>query len=84
MTAASLIVLRKKQPNLERPYRVLGYPIVPVVFVFVAIVLLYSTLRQSPRESGIGLGVIAAGLPFYFFWKGRRGPVVDAPASPQS
>ncbi len=66
MTAASLIVLRYKQPDLERPYRVIGYPVVPVVFVFVAIALLYSTLRQSPRESGIGLSVIGAGLPFYF------------------
>ncbi len=72
MTAASLIVLRYKQPNLERPYRVIGYPVVPVVFVFVAIALLYSTLRQSPRESGIGLSVIGAGLPFYFFWRNRE------------
>ncbi len=72
MTAASVIVLRHKRPDLERPYRVMGYPLVPIVFVFVAIVLLYSTLRQSPRESGIGLSVIVAGLPFYFYWKRRN------------
>jgi len=72
MTAASLIVLRYKQPDMERPYRVIGYPLVPIVFVFVAIALLYSTLRQSPRESGIGLSVIAAGLPFYFYWRSRN------------
>lgn len=72
MTAASVIVLRFKQPDLERPYRVLGYPLVPVLFVFVALALLYSTLRTSPRESGIGLGLIVAGLPFYFYWKARN------------
>jgi len=72
MTAASVIVLRRKRPDLPRPYRVLGYPVVPVLFVFVALALLYSTLRSSPRESGIGLGLIAAGLPFYFYWKGRK------------
>jgi basic amino acid/polyamine antiporter, APA family len=83
MTAASVIVLRLKQPNLERPYRVIGYPLVPVVFVFVAIALLYSTLRQSPRESGIGLTVIAAGLPFYFYWK-RRNQALTAGPSPES
>ncbi len=83
MTAASVIVLRLKQPNLERPYRVIGYPVVPVVFVFVAIALLYSTLRQSPRESGIGLAVIAAGLPFYFFWR-RRNRSVGASPPPES
>jgi APA family basic amino acid/polyamine antiporter len=69
MTAASVIVLRIKRPDLERPYRVIGYPVVPVLFVFVAMALLYSTLRSSPRESGIGLVIIAAGLPFYFHWK---------------
>ncbi len=69
MTAASVIVLRIKRPDLERPYRVIGYPVVPVLFVFVAVALLYSTLRSSPRESGIGLAIIAAGLPFYFHWK---------------
>jgi len=73
MTAASVIVLRKKRPDLERPYRVLGYPVVPALFVLVAVALLYSTLRSSPRESGIGLVLIAAGLPFYFHWKRRRG-----------
>lgn len=69
MTAASVIVLRRRRPEMDRPYRVPGYPVVPVLFVFVALALLYSTLRSSPRESGIGLALIVAGLPFYFHWK---------------
>jgi APA family basic amino acid/polyamine antiporter len=77
MTAASVIVLRYKRPDLERPYRVPGYPIVPALFVLVAIALLYSTLQESPRESGIGLVLILAGLPFYYYWKGRRQPDDD-------
>jgi APA family basic amino acid/polyamine antiporter len=77
MTAASVIVLRRKLPAAERPYRVPGYPVVPLLFVLVAGVLLYSTLLSSPRESGIGLAVIVAGLPFYFVWKRR----VDLSAS---
>lgn len=72
MTAASVIVLRRKRPDIPRPYHVLGYPAVPVLFVFVALALLYSTLLSSPRESGIGLSLILAGLPFYFYWNGRR------------
>ena len=72
MTAASVIVLRVKRPDMERPYRVFGYPLVPVLFVFVALALLYSTLRSSPRESGIGLVLIVAGLPFYFYWKRQQ------------
>jgi APA family basic amino acid/polyamine antiporter len=74
MTAASVIVLRVRRPDLNRPYRVLGYPVVPALFVLVAIALLYSTLRSSPRESLIGLVLIIAGLPFYFFWNRRRSP----------
>jgi APA family basic amino acid/polyamine antiporter len=71
MTAAAVIVLRRKRPDLVRPYRVPGYPFVPLLFVLAAIALLYSTLLTSPRESGIGLVLIAAGLPFYFHWKRR-------------
>jgi APA family basic amino acid/polyamine antiporter len=73
MTAAAVMVLRSKQPAMPRPYRVLGYPVVPALFVVVAGTLLYSTLMTSPRESGIGLGLIVIGLPFYYHWKKSAG-----------
>jgi APA family basic amino acid/polyamine antiporter len=76
MTAASVIVLRRKRPDLARPYRVLGYPVVPILFVLVAIVLLGSTFVESPRESLLGLVLILAGIPFYFYWK-RRSAGID-------
>jgi APA family basic amino acid/polyamine antiporter len=72
MTTASVLVLRRTRPEMPRPYRVWGYPLVPVAFVLVAAALLYATLRESPRESGMGLGLIAAGLPFYYYWKRRE------------
>jgi APA family basic amino acid/polyamine antiporter len=71
MATASVIVLRSKRPDLPRPYRTLGYPFVPIAFVLVAIALLGSTLMKSPRESGLGLIVIAAGVPFYLVWRRR-------------
>ncbi|MCC6292670.1 MAG: amino acid permease [Bryobacterales bacterium] len=71
MATASVIVLRRKRPDLPRPYRTLGYPVVPVLFVLVAGALILSTLRDSPRESMLGLVLIFAGLPFYFYWKKR-------------
>ncbi len=77
MTAASVIVLRKRRPDLPRPYRVAGYPVVPVLFVFVALVLLYNTSLRSPRESVMSFALILLGLPFYFYWNARRGPVKD-------
>jgi APA family basic amino acid/polyamine antiporter len=72
MTAASVFVLRKKQPDLSRPYRVLGYPIVPVLFVGVAALLLVKTLLDRPRESIMGLFLMALGVPFYFYWRWRQ------------
>ncbi len=72
MTALSVIVLRRRQPHLPRPYRVLGYPFVPVLFVAVALLLLFNTLNSRPRESLMGLGMMALGIPFYFFWKKKQ------------
>ena len=71
MTTAAVIVLRRKRPDLPRPYRTVGYPWVPILFVLVALALILSTLRDSPRESLMGIGLIVLGLPFYFYWKGR-------------
>jgi APA family basic amino acid/polyamine antiporter len=72
MTTAAVIVLRYKRPDLPRPYKTLAYPVLPVLFVLVAISLVLSTLFDSPRESLLGLGFIFAGLPFYFHWKGHH------------
>ena len=72
MATAGVLVLRKTRPEMPRPYRVWGYPMVPLAFVLVAGALLYVTLRESPRESGMGLGLIALGLPFYYYWKRRE------------
>jgi basic amino acid/polyamine antiporter, APA family len=74
MTTAGVLVLRKKRPEMARPYRVWGYPLVPIAFVLVAGALLYATLRESPRESGLGLGLIVIGLPFYYYWNRRYAP----------
>jgi len=70
-TAAAVIVLRRRLPDLERPYRVWGYPWVPLLFILASILLLANTLVEKPVESLIGLVFIAAGLPAYAWW--RRG-----------
>jgi APA family basic amino acid/polyamine antiporter len=71
MTALSVFVLRRKRPDLVRPYRTLGYPIVPVLFVTVAAFLLASTLQTRPRESLMGLFLMGLGVPLYYYWKSR-------------
>jgi APA family basic amino acid/polyamine antiporter len=66
-TTLAVFVLRKKLPDTPRPYKTLGYPLVPLLFVVVAVWLLCNTLRTSPVESAAGLGLIALGLPVYFW-----------------
>ena len=73
MTTASVFVLRRKQPDLPRPYRTLGYPWVPAAFVVVAAVFVLNIAFNSPMETGLGLLFMAAGLPLYWFWQ-RRAP----------
>jgi APA family basic amino acid/polyamine antiporter len=69
-TSAAVLVLRKKRPEAPRPYKTLGYPVVPLLFVMVAVWLLINTLSTSPVESVAGLGLIALGLPV-FYWQRR-------------
>jgi APA family basic amino acid/polyamine antiporter len=74
LTALSVFVLRWKAPNMQRPYRVIGYPLVPVLFSLVALVLLASTLHTRPRESLMGLALMALSVPFYIAWRKRYVP----------
>jgi amino acid transporter len=71
LTGSAVFVLRSKCPEMERPCRVLGYPYVPAVFVTMAAALVAMTLWTSPRESLLGLALIALGFPFYLHWTKR-------------
>lgn len=77
-TAAAVIVLRHKRPDVERPYRVFGYPWVPLLFILASILLIWNTFVEKPIESLIGLIFIIAGMPAYLWW--RRHPTPDSGA----
>lgn len=70
LATAAVPILRRKEPELARPFRVPGYPVVPAVFVVAAAAMTVSTILQRPRESLLGLGFIALGVPLYFFFRG--------------
>jgi len=72
LTTSSIFVLRRKMPEVPRPYRTLGYPIVPLCFVLVAAWLTINTLQTSPVESVSGLILIALGLPLYFYYRRQQ------------
>ena len=72
LVTSSVFVLRRKMPNAERPYKTLGYPIIPLVFVLVAVWLIINTIFKRPPESVVGLALIALGLPVYYYFKLRQ------------
>ncbi|MDR6562742.1 MULTISPECIES: amino acid permease [unclassified Arcicella] len=71
-TAFGVFVLRKKMPDAHRPYKVIGYPVVPAIFVLFCIVLIVNTLIEKPEEALSGLGLMATGLPFYYYWTKKK------------
>ena len=71
LAVAAVIVLRRKEPDLARPFRVPGYPVAPAVFVAASFGLMISTIVQRPRESLLGSGLIALGVPLYFLFRRR-------------
>jgi APA family basic amino acid/polyamine antiporter len=60
-------------PDAPRPYRALGYPVVPATFLLVTVALLVNTFSAAPREALRGIAVLIAGLPLYWYWA-RQSP----------
>jgi len=69
LTAGAVFIFRRRYPNEARPYRTLGYPVVPVLFIVICTWLILTTIWNSPRQSAIGLVLIALGLPVYLYWR---------------
>ena len=71
-TAFGVFVMRRREPDAERPYRVWGYPIVPALFVLFCAALIIITCINSPREAALGIVLMLTGVPFYFYWNRNR------------
>ena len=70
----AVFALRRKRPGLDRPYRAFGYPLLPAVFTVFSGVLLGNTLITDPRDALIGLGITAAGIPVWLWFRRSRTP----------
>jgi APA family basic amino acid/polyamine antiporter len=68
---AAVFVLRKRRPDLPRPYKTWGYPVVPWVFIAAGSAIMINTLIARPVESLAGLGLTLLGVPAYFYWRKR-------------
>ncbi len=73
LTITGLFVLRVKRPEVERPYRAVGYPVLPAVYLGLSIFIEVSILLYKPRYTWPGLILVALGIPAYFLWRRRTG-----------
>jgi APA family basic amino acid/polyamine antiporter len=76
LTIAGLFVLRRTQPNAERPYKAFGYPVLPAIYIVMALFIDVVLLRYKPQYTWPGLIIVLLGIPVYLVWS-RRG---SAPA----
>jgi APA family basic amino acid/polyamine antiporter len=71
LTIAGLFVLRRTQPQAERPYRAVGYPVLPAVYIVMAVFIDVVLLRYKPQYTWPGLIIVLLGIPVYFIWSRR-------------
>jgi basic amino acid/polyamine antiporter, APA family len=69
LAVAGVYVLRRKRPDLERPYRAVGYPVVPALFLLASVGMVVNALITDPVNTGVTFGIIIAGVPVYYVWR---------------
>jgi APA family basic amino acid/polyamine antiporter len=71
LTVAAVIVLRKKRPDLHRPYKTWGYPVTPIIFVLAALYVSVGSLLSAFKNAMAGLLIICLGIPAYLYWRAK-------------
>lgn len=86
IAVTALFVLRQRRPDEPRPFRALGYPIAPAIFAIVGYAIVLNSLYSDPKSSGVGLFVIALGIPIYYLFASyrRQAPVGSSVPPPGS
>jgi len=72
LAVGAVFILRRRQPDAERPYRTLGYPLVPLIFLVASVGMLANAVLEQPVSTLVGFGIILAGVPVYYLWRNRR------------
>jgi basic amino acid/polyamine antiporter, APA family len=74
LTIVGLFVLRRTHPEAERPYKAIGYPVLPAIYIVIALFIDIVLLRYKPQYTWPGLCIVLLGIPVYFLWSRRRPP----------
>ena len=71
-TGLAVIILRSKRPEIPRPYKAWGYPVLPILFVLINLGVFLNTIWAQPHKSLIGLIILAAGIPAFLYWQSKE------------
>lgn len=77
LAVLSVFILRHKKPDIERPYRVWGYPLVPALFLLGSLFLLGNYLITEPLAFSVDIGLILIGIPVYWFWRRSKKTLIN-------
>ncbi len=72
LTIGGLFILRRKEPDAERPYKAFGYPIVPILYIIITSLICVDLLLYDTRNTGLGLGIVALGIPVYYLFMNKK------------
>ena len=72
LTVAGVFVLRRRRPDLARPYRTTGYPVVPLIFLVGTVAMMANALLERPSATLLSAAIVAAGVPVYLIWRRRE------------
>jgi len=81
LAVAAVFVLRRTRPDLPRPYRTWGYPMVPLLFLAASVGMVANALWTDPANTGVTFGIVLAGVPVYLAWRARDGASRDPSAA---
>jgi APA family basic amino acid/polyamine antiporter len=69
LTILGIFILRKKRPDIPRPYRAFGYPVIPAIYIATTIVIMIILLIYKPDYTFPGLGIVLIGIPVFYLWR---------------
>ncbi len=83
LVGVGIMKLRHTRPNAERPYKTLGYPVTPILFILMSLFFVGTTLLEKPVQALAAIGGCLLGLPFYFYFRGKLRRAGGSPPTPE-
>jgi APA family basic amino acid/polyamine antiporter len=81
LTIISIFVLRVKRPDIPRPYKAFGYPVIPALYIFTTVTIMVILLMFKPKYTFPGLIIVLIGIPVFFLWRKYSGKQNEIPAA---